>query len=70
MYLAEQWLLIRTEGCVYLTIPSLKVAQSSGSDMFGGEECLGDDIIYRWIVRGRRTAVYFYLSEIVHVRRS
>lgn len=56
--------------CLFNDPLSLKVAQSSGSDMFGQGECFGDDIIYRWVVRGRRTAVYFYCCEIVHVQCS
>lgn len=37
--------------CLFSDPLSLKVAWSSGSDMFGGEECFEDDIIYRWIDR-------------------
>lgn len=54
--------------CLFNDSLSLKVAQSSGSDMFGGEECFADDIIYRWMDRG--SVAYLRCSEIVHVQCS
>lgn len=68
MHVAQPRLLRRTwRVCLFNDLLSLKAAQSRRSDMFGGEKCFGGDIIYRWIDCGRRSAVYFYFSETVHV---
>lgn len=73
MYLARHRILIRAECCASKRdLRILKVAQSSGSDVFGGEECFGDDIIYRWTDRGTYCSPlffffsFFYFSEILH----
>lgn len=38
--------------------------------MFERGEFFRVDIIYRWIDRGGRAALYFYFSEIMHVHCS